>query len=630
MFRSLAIGLVALTSACSLTALEEDTIEPAKNTCEADSDCPGAACDTSLGVCKSTSGSFPSILLEVVPPASVVGYGNVRFLKPVNDLPLTGGQLDVSLDVVAKVEGTVVPTPGNYDDCVPLYGDPDDVEHQSNTAPVRLTFTPQAKLFGLSTPQYVANAIWDSTEKTYKFVVWMPADTYEVYVERDPDSNEFLDTSCTIAPQFVYDANGDQWEVPAGDFTMPLVLQPPSQLSVTVPSPVDLQGWTVELVHPGNGKLLSAPITLKLNPAATGEYVADVEYTKLWHADQAGTELVRIRPTPCPAEPQGTEPCEEAIGPTLVVQRSAVEWSDPGTALIDQFAKLDVGPAAQPTFPTVTLKDLSLVAGAGFYHGSASIRFVSKEYGLELKNQNGPLEGVQAFFDRTITTDSDKFDVVLLPGEYDVYAAPSSGSEFATTHTELSVKLQGEPGSTGEVQYKNITLEPVSHVDGSVVTMAQDPAVGAQVQGVASPTPLTPLQIAAGAAPFKPQALSGSVDENGSFLLIGDPGTLDFSVRPADDTAFPWLVRPNVEVSSTAHKLGEMQLAWPVIYSGSVLLPGESAAGGAGGSLIRAYIFLDADGYTDSRDGATSVIQIAETRVNDDGSFRLFLPPHLN
>jgi hypothetical protein len=46
--------------------------------------------------------------------------------------------------------------------------------------------------------------------------------------------------------------------------------------------------------------------------------------------------------------------------------------------------------------------------------------------------------------------------------------------------------------------------------------------------------------------------------------------------------------------------------------------------------LIRVYIFLDEQGYTNTREGATSVLQIAETRAAADGSFRLFLPPRLN
>jgi hypothetical protein len=627
--RLLLAGLCALMSGCSLTALEEDTVEPAKNRCEADTDCPGGACDTGLGVCKGTEGSFSNILLEVTPPTSVAGYGSIGFLKPVSELALEGGSLEVNIDVVAKVVGTVTPTQGNYNSCVPHYGND---KHESNTAPVKVTFTPTAKLLGLSTPSYVAKATWDDTSQTYQFVAWMPADTYDVYVQADPDTNEVFDDSCTIAPQFVYDSDGKEWEVPAGDFTMPLVLQPANQLSVTVPSPVDLTGWTVEIVHPGNGKLLSSspeigkPITLQ--PAGDDQYVADIEYSKLWDPAQAGKELVRIRPTPCSSDDLG---CTETFGPTLVVQRSAVEWAIEGQATIDQLSKLDVGDAPDPKFPTVKLKDVSLLAGDGFYDGSASVRFVSKEYGLELRNQSGPLEGVQAFFDRTITTESDKFDVELLPGDYDVYVAPNPGSDFATTHAELLVKLQGPPGSMNEVQSgKSITLAVVSHVNGTVATPAMDPAIGAQIQAVASPLPPTPLQIAAGATPFKPQALSGNVDENGAFALQGDPGTLDFSVRPADGTAFPWLVRTNVEVPSGPHDLGEMQIAWPIIYTGEVFLPGEVQAGGAGGALIRAYIYLDKEGYTGSRDGATSVVQIAETRSDENGSFRLFLPPHLN
>lgn len=623
------LALFLVTSGCSLSAIEDETVEPTKNHCSADSDCPGGACDTDLGVCKSTEGSFSNVLLEVTPPASVSGYGSIGFLTPASELALTGGALDVNIDVVAKVVGTVTPTPGNYNSCLAEYGP--DSKNKSSTAPVKVTFTPTAKLLGLSTSSYVTTAKWDETTQTYQFVAWMPADTYDVYIEADPQQEGLLDQSCTIVPQFVYDAGGKQWEIPAGDFTLPLVLQPANQLSVKVPSPVDLTGWTVEIVHPGNGILLSSsPMVgepIKLQKSGDEHvYVADIEYSKLWDSSQAGKEIVRIRPTPCATDDAG---CEEIVGPTLVVERSAVEWATEGQAIIDQLEKLDVG--TNTKFPTIKLQAVNLLAGEGFYQGSASVRFVSKENGLDLRSQSGPLDGVQALFDRTITTDTDKFDVELLPGDYDVYVAPTGGSKFATTHTELLVSLQNPGGTTTEVQNgKSITLAPVSHIDGSVQTMALDPAVGAQIQALASAAPPTPLQIVAGASPFKPQPLSGNVDENGVFVLEGDPGTLDFSVRPADGSSFPWLVRPNVEVQSVSHHIGELQVGWPVVYMGSIFLPGEMQAGGAGGSLIRAYIYLDEDGYTNSRDGATSVLQIAETRAAADGSFRLFLPPHLN
>ena len=47
-------------------------------------------------------------------------------------------------------------------------------------------------------------------------------------------------------------------------------------------------------------------------------------------------------------------------------------------------------------------------------------------------------------------------------------------------------------------------------------------------------------------------------------------------------------------------------------------------------ALIRAYVYLSDSGYTPKPADAKSVLQIAETRAQSDGSFTLLLPSHLN
>ncbi len=616
----LLIALAAVTSACSLTSLEEDQLQPAKNTCSTNDDCSGGVCNTSLGVCASTDGQFANILLEVTPPASITEYGGIGFLKEVKGLPLEGGGLSVDVDVVAKVTGSVEPTKGGYSQCILGYG----ADQDRNTAPVKVTFTPSVKLLGLSTPQYTTTTTWNQDLEKYEFEAWMPADTYDVYIEPDSSSPDYTPSSCTVAPELV------QLEVLAGDFDVPLVLQAPSLLAVQVSSPVDLEGWSVEIIHPQNGKLLSATTELKKSPELLDEYIADVEYTRLEDPAAQGTEVVRIRPKICPAEPDSSAPpCVQAIGPTLVVERAAIEGAKAGEGIVNQLSNLDAAKNTETgakEFPWVSLQGVSLLAGSGYYDGSATVRFVSTD--LDLTVNGKKVQGVQAFFDTTIDTDNGVLgEVKLLPGAYDVYVAPTVGSGYATTHATLLVSA-GTKIQNG----KTIELEHISHVGGIVSTGDSKPAVGAEVQAGASPLTPTQRDIWVGTKPFKPQALSSSVDKSGGFVLEADPGTLDFSVRPAEGTAFPWLVRPNVNVQSGAHELGTMQIGWPVIYDGMITLPTQV---GAGGALVRAYIYLkNGDGgdtgYTGSRDGANAVLQVAETRADEHGAFQLFLPPHIN
>jgi hypothetical protein len=86
-------------------------------------------------------------------------------------------------------------------------------------------------------------------------------------------------------------------------------------------------------------------------------------------------------------------------------------------------------------------------------------------------------------------------------------------------------------------------------------------------------------------------------------------------------------VRPNVTVQKGVHDLGNATLPLPLAYQGAVSVPGGALVPG---SLIRAYVYLNSSGYTDDRAGAKSVVQVAETRANDDGTFVLFIPSQLN
>ena len=78
-----------------------------------------------------------------------------------------------------------------------------------------------------------------------------------------------------------------------------------------------------------------------------------------------------------------------------------------------------------------------------------------------------------------------------------------------------------------------------------------------------------------------------------------------------------------------------MTLPLPVVYQGAVTVPNPDASAAdqtttVPGSLIRAFIYLNESGYTNDRAGAKAVVQIAEARARDDGSFQLFLPAQMN
>jgi hypothetical protein len=592
-----ALLVAAFGSGCSVASLEDGSASSVHNKCSADSECGGGVCDA--GACKAPAGQFGTLLFEVTAPANAAEFAGVGFLIG-QDISQSGGDLNIALGSVAKVHGSATPTAASYANCDLSYGD-----IASATAPVKLTFTPSARLLGLPVEKYVVKSTKNTSKGSYEFKANIPPDDYEVYVEPDLESGAYLPSSCPVAPQIVHVS------VEPAEVTLNLTLAAPSQLELDVLWPISqnigqqlaLQDWAVDMLDPTSGRVISAPATLEATTAPTDpnnqHFTASVQYTALPEGAGAGSELVRIKP------PEGV------VAPTLVMDRGALEALTPGKAKVDQLEQLP-----QP----VVLDELTLVdsEGARLDLDNAAVRFVSTK--LDIAAQ----PGTQAFFERTEQAQGGVVaSVELLPGEYDVYVAPPPDSGFATTTASLTVGTSGPAWQGG----KTVTMEPVSDVGGSVLTPGGEAAEGATVFPIASPATVTPLQAAVGSKPFPPLAESGIVGADAQFSLRADPGAFDLSIRPAEGSGFAWLVRPNVEVQSGSHDLGEMTLPLPVVYQGVVTVPGGVLLPGA---KINAYLFLDAGGYTADRSGASSVVQVGEARAGDDGSFQLFLPSHLN
>lgn len=598
--------LAALGSGCSVQALEDTSFDPTKNRCSADSECGDGTCDQELGLCRASQGQFAKVLFEVTPPSNVDHYGGLSFLVP-EELASGGGDFDLALGVVSKVTGTVQANQQAYPGaCSTTYG----AANADATPQVELTFTSTTNILGLPAQQYSAKTQYNDKTGEFDFELWLPADEYDVYVQPPADATT-INPGCTVVPQL-----RRHIQVASGDVALAIPLQTPKLLSLEVVVPglnaVDkkpLVGWSVAVLDPTTGKVLSTPVELAYtqdpNDTQNQHYFASIEYSEAIDSPAGiGKELVRISP------PEGDDK------PTLVLERAALELFTPGSAKIEAQKQLWPEP--------VQLDQISLFGSDGEpFTKTAAARFVSTK--LELTN-SGTQSGL-AFFEKTVQiADGIATKVQLLPGEYDVYVAPPAGSGFATTKTKLTVgaKMSDQGG-------KSVTLELESDVGGSVLTPGgAKAAAGAAVQAVASPATASPLAIAVGAVPFIPKATSGLVEASGQFSLEADPGTFDFSIRPSEGTGFAWLVRPNVEVQSGVHDLGSMLLPLPVVYSGLVTVPGAESNLPVPGSLIRAFVYLNDSGYTEDRAGAKAVVQVAEGRADETGKFRLFLPAHLN
>ncbi len=613
MTRGLSLLLIAALSAgCTVQALEDTSLEPTVNECTADADCGTGKCDPTLKLCRAEQGAFATVLFEITAPADADRYGGLSFLMPQEVAP-SGGPLDLALGVVSKVTGSVKPQKADFQgSCEIGYG----AANASLSPAVKVTFTSTMKLLGVPAPRFTAKTTYDAVGKKYEFEAWLPPDVYDVYVEpleegQNPDS-------CSVVPQLVRDV-----KIEAGDVEAQIPLQAPNLLEIEVLLPVaavtskektPLVGWEIDVIDPGSGLRLSAPTQLELVDDPTDvqnqHYTAAVEFSEATGENvQVGAELVRLRP------PAGADK------PTVVIERAHLGLFSTGPAKIE--AQKQFWPEA------VKLDQISVFGTNGQpFAGTATARFVSTK--LEIDSGGGKDQMGLAFFEKTVEiVDGVAKDVHLLEGEYDVFVAPPASSGFATTKTKLTVSNQAKQGATQGG--KSVTLELVSDVGGSVLTPGGvKAATGASVQAVAAPVGATPLEIAVDTKPFSPKATSGMVGKEGEFSFEVDPGVFDFSVRPPDGTGFAWLVRPGVEVKSGVHDLGPMTLPLPVIYEGNVSVPGSSTPVPLPGALIRAFIYLNAAGYTGDRTGATTAVQLAEARADSTGAFRLFLPANLN
>ncbi len=604
----LALAAIVFASGCSVQALEDTALEPTKNQCSSDADCGAGKCDQALGMCHAEQGLFSTVLFEITPPTDADRYGGLSFLVP-QEISVGGGSLDVALGVVSKVTGTVKPQKAAHQgNCMIAYG----AGNESSTPPVKVTFTSTMKLLGLPAPRFTAKTSFNKAENRYEFEAWLPPDDYDVYVEPLTEDQNAL--SCSIVPQLVRGVH-----VEAGDVEASIPLQAPSLLEIEVLLSVDavsvaektpLVGWEIDVIDPTSGLRLSIPAKLELvddpTDAKNQHYVAAVEFSEATGQKVApGMELVRLRP------PAGADK------PTVVIERAHLGLFTTGPVKIE--AQKQLWPEA------VTLDQISLFGTNGApFMDAATARFVSTK--LELDSSGGDQIGL-AFFEKKVEiVDGVATNVQLLPGQYEVFVAPPANSGFATTKTKLTVS-----SGTAKQGGKSVTLELVSDVGGSVlVPGGAKAATGASVQAVAAAVSPTPLEIAVGITPFSPKAMSGMVGKEGAFSFEVDPGVFDFSVRPPDGTGFAWLVRPGVEVQSGVHDLGPMKLPLPVVYEGKVSVPGAEAPLPVPGALIRAFIYLNGEGYTGDRSGATTAVQLAEARADETGAFRLFLPANLN
>lgn len=611
--------LTAGLTACTAQMLDENGNVTTRNACQDDSECGGGPCEQ--GLCVARHADLQALLLEVTPPAtSGQEYASVRYLKRLTDLPTSGAgeDFDLELDVVSEVTGPLTAQRSEaQSSCEFSFLDRGTGESLTpgtdDTIPGSVTFIPADRWPGLPTTAYTTNTSVDSGGR-YEFKLRLTPGDYDVYVV--PQSQR--ESACAVPPQILRGQG-----IAAGAVNLPVALPEPQQLLLQILLPATdgtLEGWRVDMVDARSGLVLSTSRVLDAEPVSLADhlvYETELFYSSVWSLDDnsfegVGEEVVRLRP------PEGV------LAPTVFAERASLELFQPGRAMIE----LDALPSLVTVEGRVELKD-SDVAVAGH------VQFVAQ-------TSPGLLTSFVAEKD---VDDTGNYSVSLLPGRYTVRVVPEltacclsrdpSCACPAPTELDFWVNTRSfQAGRTVEVLGSTALQVAIRSPIRSL------PVSGATVQATPTPNGTRTLdELLRGSS--NSGVFTSDSEKDGGLLLRVPTGEFTFSVIPPEASGFAWRVDTDLRVGSTEEPLpelldvGQIQVGLPVVYRGLVLVPSADSENRDGWvelpkALIRAYAFLGEDRRPVSDpDAAVSVVQVAEARAAEDGSFELLVPSTL-
>lgn len=607
--------LAALGCSTNADLAAPSPVRTSQNSCSLDSECGAGVCvrsgEGAPGECRATENRFTRGLFEVSFPANATDSAGVRFFLPDQAIPGQPGTFDLEAAGVVKISGRVRPELLGQvtEECLRAFEDPVTGEGYmrgpDGSIPVRVSLTPVERFLGLNTQTYSAKTMDTKAAPVgHEFALLVPKGEYDVYVQPYKSTTP----GCVVPPVNLR-------RIFSGDTVLSVTLSPPEALALSVryaPAGCEvstcgsLDGWAVEVIDSESGRVLSNKVPLvdarSTLVGATRAYAVDLYIsTSNVPAVPSGSELLRLAP------PDGVE------APVLYMERSGIELFQKGQGVFDVPVQLSSAVTVQGLVEGVG------VGGAATLETQASLTFVAKEL-------LGFSSGMLAAFSRTVDTDAQgRFSAELLPGSYTVRAVPKPESGFAATELNWSVS-DAPKMQTG----KAIELEPKVTIQGEVLDLSGGGAVGMPVQVVPSPAmrQLTSLERLLGTEQVAPRGGTQTLDAAGQFALPTDPGKYDISIRPPESSRWAWLVRPRLDVMQPGLDLERMTLPLPVAFEGDVR---AGAAGLVPGALVRAYLYLDAEGrYVDVPAKATSVVQVAESRADAVGHFNLLVPAQLN
>ena len=586
---TVAVAAAAL-SGCSINYTSDATANAPVNSCSADSDCgDGATCSTDHQ-CIGTNVDLSDLIVQVRPNAGASYGASTSFVLPVNNSFASVKRAAFDVNYPIELPSPVAITGGTVhldynSSCYPGLD-------STTSLPATITFDRVSKLAGFRSDSYTVTAAKKSaTSPKFEFDASLLPGKYSVYIQP-----QIVDPDCIDPPPPVFYPSQ---EIGAATDGTDWTVIKPTKLGgdIQIPDAGDLTGWRLDIVEPTQGRVISTTQKLQQGMVA---FAVNVNLSFVWN-DLSVSPYIRLRPPAGEARPSVYWGLIESLSSQ---SKAEVHLSVANLKIDPREVEIQVqDPDNKGVFSSVQVQSVKL---SGDVEKNAA-------YAVDVTETD--LQGV--------------FKLKLPPGTYQFRATPLVDTTLAAGDIDLVVppldpKVTGNPCYCGHV----ISVAKKVVVSGQVTTPMGAALAGATI----SLTPSQPDAVnfwkrvvhAIDPRPLAPRSEISSTDGGGVFGLFVDPGPSDLIVTPADQSGFPWLVRPRVQVqAATGVQLDSLTLPNPAFLRGTVTDPSGTPAANV---VVEGWLPVrNADGSP-----PTTAIQIGATTSDDSGRYTLILPASIS
>lgn len=571
-------GAVVGVLLCAGESCSVKTVDPShasaqtRNKCREDSDCKtstGHNATCASGMCWASSGDLDSVYLEILPPASAFWGAGDSFLVPLSEVNRGGWDYSINVPQRSRIVGKITLKPSLLgtppsEACSAVY-DP-----VSSTLAMHLEIVRSESTLGL--PAFATSTKTTLTRQgAWEFTTTIPSGNYDIYL------TALADCIADFPPLFSANHHLEPGDVKY-DLTVNALASVSGQISIR-PSPNNVQalaGWTVSLVSPSFGKVIST--TRKL-----GDTVP-TNFNLRYQAIAGQTPLLHLQP------PQGH------VAPEMYWDLGVLDLDADGQIQLD-----------------IESLDLRTVRVTGTVVDTTQTPMKNATIRVRSKALSGVSQGLTSYYETSVTSAEDgSFAMVLLPGTYQVLVTPASESPFGITQTYWSIAPSTEPPPAPQT----LVVQPRNPVDSVVFDPSgRRPMQNLQISIASANTAVTALtERLVSEVPIVVRPVSGFTDDEGLFWLDSDRGLIDLTARASKESNLPWLAVPRRQVSAIPWP--PLHLSYPIPLGGTITDPNRNPIQSA---LLRVFATVKHAEYT-------STVQVAEGRTNKDGSFLLLLP----